>query len=112
MALAYFRILIHEFLNKNPDVVPEEASMIISDSNSDVCMAKNFKDTKHTRQIARRVHLLRNGENCKMHKIDWYEGGLRLADVATNNVGEHDLTPIMKYIMMRLFSFFCCIMVF
>ena len=26
-----------------------------------------------------------------MHKIDWCEGGLQLADIATNNVGETDL---------------------
>ena len=34
---------------------------------------------------------------------DWLsEGGLQLADIATNNVDEHDLTPGMKYIMVRL----------
>ena len=45
---------------------------------------------------------LRNGEKCKMHKIDWYEGGLQLADIGTKIVGEHDLTLRMKYIMVRL----------
>ena len=34
-----------------------------------------------------------------MHNIDWCEGGLQLADIATNNVDEHDLTTGMKYIM-------------
>ena len=65
-------------------------------------MAKNGKDTKHTRHIARRMHFVRNGEKCKMHKIDWCEGGLQLADIATKNFGEHDLTLRMKYIMVRL----------
>ena len=37
-----------------------------------------------------------------MHKIDWCEIVLQLLDIATNNVGEHDLTPIMKYIMVIL----------
>ena len=37
-----------------------------------------------------------------MHKIDWFEGGLKLSDIATKNVGEPDLTPRMKYIMVRL----------
>ena len=37
-----------------------------------------------------------------MHKSDWCEGVLKLADIATNNVGKHDLTPRMKYIMVRL----------
>ena len=72
------------------------------DSKSAVCMAKNSKDTKHTSHIARRVQFLRNGENCKMHNIDWCEGGLQLAYIATNNVGDHNLTPRMKYIVVRL----------
>ena len=42
------------------------------------------------------------GEKCKMHKIDWCEGGLQLADIGTMNVSEPDLTPRMEYIMVRL----------
>ena len=26
-----------------------------------------------------------------MHKIDWYEGGLQLSDIATKHFGEPDL---------------------
>ena len=37
-----------------------------------------------------------------MHKIDWCEGGLQLVDIGTKNVSEPDITPIMKYIMVRL----------
>ena len=76
--------------------------MIVLDNKSDMCMTKNGKDTKHTRHIARRIHLVRNGEKCKMHNIDWCEGDLILADIATKNVGEHYLKPRMKYIMVRL----------
>ena len=65
-------------------------------------MAKNVKDTKHTRHIESRVHLVRNGENCKIHKVDCCEGGLQLAYISTSNAGEHELTPRMKYIMVRL----------
>ena len=65
-------------------------------------MAKNGKDTKHTRHIYRRVNLVRNGENCKIHKIDWCEGGLKLVGISTKNVGENYLNPRMKYIMVRL----------
>ena len=65
-------------------------------------MSNNGKDTKHTRHISRRMNLVKNGENCKMHKTDWCEVGLQLADISTNNVGEHDLTQRMKYIMDRL----------
>ena len=65
-------------------------------------MANNGKDKKHTRNIERRIHFVRNGEKCKMHKIEWCEGGLQLADIGTKNVSEPDLTPGMKYIMVRL----------
>ena len=102
MDLAHFRILIHKLLNKDPDIVPEEAPLIVLDSKYSMCMANNGKDIKHTRHIARRMHFVRNGEKCKMHKIDWCEGGLQLANIGTKNVGEPDLTPRMKYIMVRL----------
>ena len=65
-------------------------------------MANDGKDTKHTRHISRRIISVRNGENWKIHKIDWCEGGLQLSDIATKNVGENDLNIIMKYIMVRL----------
>ena len=102
MALAHFRMLIHELLNEDPHIVPEEAPLIVLDSKSAMCMAKNGKDTKHTRHIARRMHFVRNGEKIKMHKIDWCEGGLKLADIGTKNVSEPDIIPRMKYIMVRL----------
>ena len=96
MALEYFRIFINELLNKNPDIVPEEAPLIILYSKYTVCMDNNGKYTKHTRHISRRINFVRNGEKCNMHKIDWCEGGLKLSDSSTKNVGEHDLTPRMK----------------
>ena len=62
MALAHFRMLIHEFLNEDPDMVPRESTLIVLDSKSIMGMAKYGTDTKHTRHIARRMHLVRNGE--------------------------------------------------
>ena len=58
MALAQFRMLIHEFLNKGPDIVPDEAPLILLDSTSAMCMADNGKDTKQTRHIARRIQFV------------------------------------------------------
>ena len=86
-------MLINELLNKDPDIVPEEAPLIILDSKSAMCIYKNDKDTKHTRHIASWMYFARNDEEFKMQKNDWCEGGLQLADIATNYVGEHDLTP-------------------
>ena len=102
MALAQFRMLIHEFLNKDPDIVPEEAPLIVLDSKYAICMDNNGNDIKHTRHIARRMTFVRNEEKCKMHKIDWCDGGLQFADIGIKNVSEPDLTPRMKYIMVRL----------
>ena len=102
MALAHFRMLFHEVLNKDPYIVPEGASLIVFYSKSAMCMDINGEDTKHTRPIARRIHSVRNGEKCKIHHIDWCEKVLQLADISTKNVGEHDLKPRMKYIMVRL----------
>ena len=65
-------------------------------------MAKNGKDTKYTRHIDRRLHLIRNGEKWKMHKIYWCEGGLKLAYIVTKNVGENDLNIIIEYIMVSI----------
>ena len=102
MALAHFRMLIHELLNKDKDIVTEEATIIILDRKSAGCMDKNGKDTKHTRNISRRVHFVRNCDKCKIHKIDCCEGGLQFSGIATNNVGDNGLNKIMKYIMVRL----------
>ena len=102
MALAHFGMLIHELINEDPDMVPKEAPLIVLDSKSAMCVANNGKYIKHTRHIARGMHLARNGEKCKIQKIDWCEGGLQLADIGTKNVSEPDLTPRMKYIMVRL----------
>ena len=71
MALAYFRMLVHECLNEDPEMVPKETPLIVLDSKSAMCVAINGKDTKHTRHIARIMNLVRNGEKCKIHKIDW-----------------------------------------
>ena len=64
MALAHFRMLIRELLNKDPDRVPEEAPLIVLDSKYAMCMAENGKDAKYTRHIARRMYFVRNGEKC------------------------------------------------
>ena len=66
-------MLTNELLNKSPDIVLEEATLIILDIKPTVCMANNGKDTKYTRHISRRVHFVRNDEQWKMHKIEWCE---------------------------------------
>ena len=102
MDLSQFRMLMKELLNKDPDIVPLEDPLIVLDIKSAVCMDNNGKDANHTMEISRRVHFLRNGEECNMHKIYWCEGGIKLTEIANNNVGDNDLNPRMKYIMVRL----------
>ena len=66
MDLAHIRMLIHELLNKDTNIVPEEYPLIVLDGKSAICMAQNGKDTKHTRHIARIMNFKRNVEKCKM----------------------------------------------
>ena len=48
------------------------------------------------------MNFVRNIEKCNTHKIDQCEGGMKLADISTNNVGKHDLNPRIEYIMVRI----------
>ena len=63
-------MLIHEFFKKDPYIVPQEDHLIVLDSKSAMCMAKNGKYTKHTRHISRKMIFVRNGKKCKIHRID------------------------------------------
>ena len=78
MDLTHVRMLIRELMNKDSDIVLDKAPLIIFYSKYNVCMAKNGKDNKQTRHISRRVHFLRTCEKCKIKKIDWFEGGIKL----------------------------------
>ena len=89
-------------MNKYPDIVPEEDPLIILDSKSAVCMAKNGKYTNHTIHISIRVNFVRHFDIYKLGKIDWCEVGLKLAYISTKNIGENDLNSRIKYIMINL----------
>ena len=43
MALAHFRMLVHELSNEDPAMVPKEAPLILLGSKSAMCMAKNVR---------------------------------------------------------------------
>ena len=62
MAIVNYRMMIHELLNKDLEIVPEVALMIALDIKSDIWMAKNGKNTRNTRHIKRRMYLVRNVE--------------------------------------------------
>ena len=89
MDLAHFRILNDELLNKNLYMVTEQAPIIILNMKAAICMDKNGKDTKHTRNISIIIHFVINFEECNLHKTVWCEGGLQLAVIGTNNVREY-----------------------
>ena len=84
------------YLSIQDNIKIENQFMAFYDSSG-----QNFPD-KHTNQIPRRLNTLRNGEKLKMHKIDWCEGGMQLADIATKNVGENVLNTRIKYIMVSI----------
>ena len=59
---AHFRMLKTYLLNKYVYVAPEQATPIILDIKSDIFMAYNRNDTKHTIHIYIKMNLVRNGE--------------------------------------------------
>ena len=61
MDLVHFKMLIHKFVKKDSDIIPEEAPIIILNRKSSFCMDNNGKDVNHTRNIARKVHFVSNG---------------------------------------------------
>ena len=71
MDLAHFRMSVHELLNKDPYIVPEEAPLIVLDSKSAMCMDKNGEYIKHTRHIARKMQFVRNGDKLYIQNIYW-----------------------------------------
>ena len=78
-------------LNKDPDVVSEQAPLIILDVKSDICMYNIGNYTKHTRHISIKMHFLRNGEEWNLYKTVWFEGGILLVDIVKNNIREDKL---------------------
>ena len=89
-------------LKKYPDVVSEQAPLIILNSKSAIYMSQNGKNTKHTRYIASRMNLVINGEEWNFHKTVRCEGGLQLAGIVTKNIREDALNTILGYDMVRL----------
>ena len=65
-------------------------------------MANNGKDTTRNRHIEIIVYFLNDNEKFKVHKIDWYGGGLQLSDIATNNDVDNYLNRRIKYIIVRI----------
>ena len=64
-------------------------------------MDKNFKDTKHTRHIYRRMNFVRNGKELNFHKIVWCEGDLQFSDIETRNIREDKLNHKLIYYFMN-----------
>ena len=74
MALSHFRMLIHELLNEDPYMVPEEAPLIFFDGKSSVCMAKNGKDNKTYQTHCKENAFCKEWRKTKDAKIDWCKG--------------------------------------
>ena len=47
-------------------------------------------------------NLWSNGESFKIHKIEWWKGDQKLADIVTKNGREDKLIPGLGYNMVRL----------
>ena len=49
-------------MNKDTNMVPEQAPLIILDGKSALCMCNNGKEAKHTSHVYRIIHFVINGE--------------------------------------------------
>ena len=98
MAVAHSRMLVNELNDVDPDDFGE-AIKILVDNTSAQAMAKNEKDTKHTRHIARRMHYVRDGQQIGAHDLNYIPADLNLADPGTKNLGADELEPRLKYMM-------------
>ena len=92
-------MLNNELLNKDPDAVSEQVSIIIFYSKSAIFVDKNGKDTKHTIHISRIMYFVRNGEEYNLHKTVWCEGGLKPEDIGTKNVRKDELNHISFFLL-------------
>ena len=54
------------------------------------------------RHISRRIHFVRNGKECNMHKTVWCEGGMQLSYIVTKSVREDYLNCRLGYALVRL----------
>ena len=68
MDLEYFNMLNNEVLNKDSDVFPEQAPLIILHIKLDACINNCGKGTKHIRLISKIMYFVRNDEVCNFHK--------------------------------------------
>ena len=66
MSLSHIVMLNNEFLNKDPDLVLEQAPLVISDIKSAVCMSMSYKDIKHIIHIFIIMHFVINDEECNV----------------------------------------------
>jgi hypothetical protein len=83
MAASHLRVILAELEGvKEADLKP---MIIFFDSNSAIAMGKSYKDTKHTRQIMRRYHYVREGISSNRFIMEWLRTGIQMADIGTKN---------------------------
>lgn len=69
--LAHFKMLNSALKGEDPDQLPSDPPLIVMDSKSGIDMAKNGKNSKHTRHIMRRIHFVHMGEAEGYHQAAW-----------------------------------------
>jgi hypothetical protein len=101
MSTDHHRMLLNELdrieVDSNPSPIP-----ILLDSKSAIAMSKSFKDTKHTRHIARRYHYVREGETEGRFKTLWIDNTLQISDIGTKNTTVEDLNSRIIFMMVEV----------
>ena len=101
MSTDHHRMLLNELDRVNPDDNPSPIAILL-DSKSAIAIGKSFKDTKHTRHIARRFHYVREGEQQGRFKIQYIDNSLQFSDIGTKNTTIDDLESRMKFLMVKV----------
>ena len=101
MSGAHHHMLLNELRLRDPDAATFPIPVVL-DSRSAQAMGNSFRDTKHTRHIARRYHYVRTGAQEGHWVLHWCEAGLQLADVGTKNLPGRDLQPRLGYIQVEV----------
>ena len=101
MSTSHVRMTVNEFLGYEADDLVHPIQILL-DSQSATAMGKSFKDTKHTRHIARRYHYVRQGEEDGIHNLNWIPAELNTSDIGTKNLPGYDISSRMEYCMVEV----------
>ena len=102
MATSHIHMVSNEFKGIQVDAYGETPLKMLLNSESAIAMSKNYRDSKRTQHIKRRVHYVRQGQESGQHSLEYVPADLQLADIGTKNLSAQELDPRLKYIQVSV----------